>query len=63
MSGVAGAVMQPARRRQIEVSGVAARFQKHGREAIEKRRLLGDPKRIGKLVRLRDEQAGRVDAK
>ena len=62
MPGIAGAMMQPARRRQVETCGRAARLQKHGRETVEARGLIGDPQRIGKLVRPRDQKAGGVDA-
>jgi hypothetical protein len=61
MTGIAGAVMQPARRRQVQAGGHAARLQKHSREGVEAGGLIGDPHRIRKLIRLRDEQAGRVD--
>jgi hypothetical protein len=62
MTGLTGAMMQPARSRQIEASRHAARLQKHDRKAIQAYGLIGDPKRVGQLVRLRDEQARRIDA-
>ena len=61
VAGIAGAMMQPARCRQVEAGGHAARLQEHGRNR-RARGLVGDPQRIGKLVGLCDEQAGRVDA-
>ena len=62
MPGIAGAMMQPARRRQVETCGRATRLQKHRRETVEARGLIGDPQRIGKLVRPRDQKAERIDA-
>jgi hypothetical protein len=46
MTGIVGAVMQPARRRQVQAGGHAARLQKHGREGVEAGGLIGDPQRI-----------------
>ena len=62
MAGIAGATMKPARRRQIEMGGDAAGLQEHGREPVERGGLLGDPQRIGQLLRLCDQEAGGVDA-
>ena len=36
VAGIAGAMMQPARRRQVEAGGVAARLQKHGGKTVER---------------------------
>ena len=46
VAGIACPVMQTTRRRQVEACRHAARLQKHGREAIEARGLIGDPQRI-----------------
>ena len=62
MAGLASAMMQPARGRQIEAGRHAARLQKNDRKAIQPRRLIGNPKRVGQPVSLGDKQAGRVDA-
>jgi hypothetical protein len=62
MAGIAGAMMQPARRRQVEMGGVAARFQEHGGEAVERGGLFGDPQCVGQFFCLCDKQAGGIDA-
>jgi hypothetical protein len=63
MTGIARAVMQPPRRRQVETRGAAARFHEHSREAAQPGGLLGDPQHIRELVGLRDQQSGGVHAK
>lgn len=61
-SGIAGAAVQPARRRQVETSGAAAGFEDDSAESIQCGGLLGDPERVGQLVRLGDQKAGGIDA-
>ena len=62
VAGIACAMMQATRRRQVEMDGVPARLQKHGAKAVERGGLLGDPQRVGQFLRLRDQQAGGIDA-
>lgn len=62
MAGIAGATMKPARRREVEMGGGAAGLQEHGRETVERGGLFGDPQRVRQLLRLRDQEAGGVDA-
>ena len=54
--------MQASRRRQVEMDGVPARLQKHGAKAVQRGGLFGDPQRVGQFLRLRDQQAGGIDA-
>jgi len=63
MPGIAGALVQPARRGEVEAVGVAARLQEDGGEAVQGSCLLGDPEGVGQPVGPRDQQTGRVDAK
>jgi hypothetical protein len=63
MPGIAGALVQPARRGQIEAVGIAARLQEDGGEAVQSGGLLGDPEGVGESVRPRDHQTGRINAK
>lgn len=44
------------------MGGDAAGLQEHGRKTVERGGLLGDPQRIGKLLRLRDQEPGGIDA-
>ncbi len=62
MPGIERAAMQPERRRQVEARGRPPRLQHDRAESVEGGCLLGDPERIGELLRLCDEQAGRIDA-
>lgn len=63
MPGVAGALVQPARRGKVEAVGIAARLQEDGGEAVQGGCLLGDPEGVGQPVGPRDQQTRRVDAK
>ena len=63
MPGVAGALVQPARRGEVEAVGIAARLQEDGGEAVQGGCLLGDPEGVGQPVGPRDQQTRRVDAK
>lgn len=62
MAGIAGATMESARRREIEMGGDAAGLQEHGRKTVERGGLLGDPQRICQFLRLRYQKARRIDA-
>lgn len=49
--------MQTAGRRKVEAGGIAADFQDHGAEILLPCRFLGDPQRIGNMLRAGAQKA------
>jgi hypothetical protein len=62
MPGIERPAVQPPCRGKVEARRRIARFEQDCRQPLERRSLLGDPERVEKPSRLRNQHAGWLDA-